>query len=130
MLTNSEKLWLKTRDSYEHFSCRYCPGLPYYGPFTPAHGRPCARWCYKQKERKACWLASYYEDAALFEARVAAKLANPQWAVCWNSDSCLEFGGSKDEPRWVWDCEWCRLKYARLQVEEEMNGNVCKMDTA
>ena len=63
-------------------------------------------------------------EAAKFEARVAAKLANPQWAVCWNSDSCLEFGGSKDEPRWVWNCEWCRLKHARLQVEEEMDAEV------
>lgn len=60
-------------------------------------------------------------EAAEFEARVAAKLANPQWAVCWNSDSCLEFDGSKDEPRWWWNCAWCRLKHARLQVEEEMN---------
>lgn len=62
------------------------------------------------------------QDAAEFEARVAAKLANPQWAVCWNSDSCLEFDGSKDEPRWWWNCEWCRLKHARLQVDEEMDG--------
>ena len=102
MLTNSEKLWLKTRDSYEYFSCRYCPGLPYYGPFTPAHGRPCARWCFKQKERKACWLASYYEDAALFEARVAAKLANPFFYEQYPAE--------------------IRLMLARLEVEEEMDG--------
>ena len=74
---------------------------------------------FKEAERRAETMTKYI-DAALFEARVAAKLANPQWAVCWNSDSCLEFGGSKDEPRWWWNCEWCRLKHARLQVEEEM----------
>lgn len=59
-------------------------------------------------------------EAAEFESRVAAKLANPKWSVCWNSDSCIEFGGHKDE-RWVWNCEWCRLKHARLQVEEMMD---------
>lgn len=127
MLTNSEKLWLKTRDSYEHFSCRYCPGLPYYGPFTPAHGRPCARWCFKQKERKACWLASYYEDAAIFEARVAAKLANIHFgtedcAYCSNHINVNEYCGECKTASTDRKCLACRLKYARLKVEEEMDG--------
>ena len=76
----------------------------------------------RQKAIELFIWATDFKEAAEFEARVAAKLANPQWAVCWNSDSCLEFGGSKDEPHWVWDCEWCRLKQARLQVEEEMDA--------
>ena len=119
MLTNSEKLWLKTRDSYEYFSCRYCPGLPYYGPFTPAHGRPCARWCFKQKERKACRLASYYEDSAEFEARVAAKLAEQ----CVLLEKVVQKALGAAEYINLSAAAENALKAARLQVEEEMDAN-------
>ena len=100
MLTESELAWLTQRDDIEVACDSYrVPGLDDGYDLDPD-----------------------WQDAAEFEARVASKLANPQWAVCWNSDSCLEFDGSKDEPRWWWNCEWCRLKHARLQVEEEINA--------
>ena len=108
MLTESEREWLEERDNWFSPWCSRCDGRFH---------------CDEHKLYGKCSLTPDTDDAALFEARVAAKLANPQWAVCWNSDSCLEFGGSKDEPRWWWDCEWCRLKHARLQVEEEIDAD-------
>lgn len=55
------------------------------------------------------------QEAALFEARVAAQLA--AWETlpvpCMNDTYC-------DKSSLV--CSSCRLKYARLQVEEEMEN--------
>ena len=113
MLTNSEREWLETRDKKRPY-CFYCEAL--FGTDS----------CYWKCVTESCAMYPDMKDAAEFSERVAAKLANPQWAVCWNSDSCLEFGGSKDEPRWVWDCEWCRLKHAHLQVEEDMDAEMDK----
>ena len=116
MLTDSERAWLKYRDIVNPrgtYFCEYCKD------YAECHSD--MGWGVE------CPTAPLsLHDAALFEARVAAKLANPQWAVCWNSDSCLEFDGSKDEPRWWWNCAWCRLKHARLQVEEEMDAEMGK----
>lgn len=114
MLTDSEREWLNHRNIAHpdgDYFCELCDVFAECHMYWPIE-------CPTKLSIKP-------EDIA-FEARVAAKLANPQWAVCWNSDSCLEFGGSKDEPRWVWDCEWCRLKHARLQVEEEMDAEMDK----
>ena len=102
MLTDSEKQWIEHREAMQFLTGTYIADFEEYPLWNPGKD---------------------WQEATLFEARVAAKLANPQWAVCWNSDSCLEFGGSKDEPRWWWNCAWCRLKHARLQVEEEMNAD-------
>ena len=107
MLTESEKQWIEHREAMQFLTGTYIADFEEYPLWNPGKD---------------------WQEAAEFEARVAAKLANPQWAVCWHSDSCLEFGGSKDEPRWVWDCEWCRLKHARLQVEEEMNADIQAKD--
>lgn len=55
------------------------------------------------------------EDAAEFEGRVAALLAS------WEQNliiPCMETAVCERHPQ---DCPWCRLKYARLQVEEEMD---------
>lgn len=100
MLTESEKQWIEHREAMQFLTGTYIADFEEYPLWNPGKD---------------------WQEAAEFEARVAAKLANPHWAVCWNSDSCLEFDGSKDEPRWWWNCEWCRLKHARLQVEEEMD---------
>lgn len=130
MLTDSEKRWLQLRKLYEganyysYYSCMHCQF--YNEGRWQGYKRPCNEACLYDgcpfidiESEEAVY---DYIDAARFEERVAAKLANPQWAVCWISDSCLEFGGSKDEPRGWWNCEWCRLKHARLQVEEDMDG--------
>lgn len=106
MLTESEKQWLRGRELVALAYCAWC------------------RKCDRRYRHMFRGCPTDYTSADDFEARVAAKLANPLWGVCWNSDSCLEFGGSKDEPRGWWNCQWCRLKHARLQVEEEeMNGH-------
>lgn len=62
-----------------------------------------------------------WRDAAEFEARIAAKLANPKWAVCRHGDTCIEYGGDKEDV-WIWRCETCRMKWAMIAVEEEMDG--------
>ena len=125
MLTESEREWLERRrlfagvNYWSHYSCRSCKhyGVGRWEGYHYPCGVSVFGGCPKVNPD------SYdMHDAAMFEAMVAARLANPKWAVCRNSDSCLEFGGHKDE-RWVWDCEWCRLKHAYLAVEEEMDGN-------
>ena len=55
-----------------------------------------------------------FRDAAEFEARVAAKLAQNTQAV-----PCIEHGCPHGMPL-IWLCVSCRLKYARLAVEAEM----------
>lgn len=122
MLTQNEKEWLEKRKSEYFLSCLHCPGRYKQKPRSTWE---CMSFCWDNKVVTQCELSSqdmrYFKDAAEFEARVAVKLANPQWSPCWRGDSCLEFSGQKDE-RWVWNCEWCRLKYARLAVEEEMDN--------
>lgn len=60
-----------------------------------------------------------YRDAAEFEARVAAELARPNMSMC---------------PCWMHDCDYkrsgygavcrsCRLKYARLSAEQDMEAD-------
>lgn len=62
-----------------------------------------------------------FEDAAKFEARVARLLSDPAYIEkslpCW----CYtpDFSGCLDKTT---DCRWCRLKVARIEVEEEMDG--------
>ena len=51
-----------------------------------------------------------YKDALEFEARVAANLANEE--DCPITDGCVFFGEGV--------CAWCKLKEARLTVEQEM----------
>lgn len=132
MLTESERKWLADSEKWNFKldiygnSC-FCPSCKHCVHFTETEkGVFCQDaediWIYGKQLSECPLIPSkkLLHDAALFEARVAAKLANPRWAVCWNSDSCIEFGGHKDE-RWVWNCEWCRLKHARLQVEEMMD---------
>ena len=51
-----------------------------------------------------------YPDALEFEARVAANLANGE--DCHITDDCVFFGEGV--------CAWCKLKEARLTVEQEM----------
>ena len=101
MLTDSERAWLEQRDAIQFALDGYrVPGLD--GPYE---------------------MQPDYEDAALFEARVAAKLAlgcesqtpcNGCWRANWKFCN-LRKG--------YWDCADCFLKTARLIVEEEMDGN-------
>ena len=103
MLTQSEKLWLKIRMGYLHYSCRYCEGRR-SGTKLMQNGRPCVRYCYTHHLEPPCYKMDKPDDAAIFEARVAARLSI--------SLEALGFYGLEAE----------LLKRARLSVEEEMDG--------
>lgn len=106
-LTGSEKKWIERRESMEEktgvFFCHYCKHLTeYYDEWIGyCDGMPCP--VYPEELEAAMW-----KDAAEFEARTAAKLANR----CRNTRPCT------GEP--CKECEARRLKQARLAVEEEM----------
>ena len=57
-----------------------------------------------------------YRDAAEFEARVASLLAQPEgaWQPCFYTHCPLGSVFSEEE------CIQCRIKYARIAVEQEM----------
>lgn len=61
-----------------------------------------------------------YRDAAKFEALVAVKLAQNEhrFVPCYKSE--IEWN---DCPHEEWDCDQCLIKYARLAVEAEMDGD-------
>lgn len=108
MLTANERKWLNSRKAD-----LISPGAYFCGQ--------CETQCFTLE--KPCPLqitGKNWRDAAEFEQRVAAKLADPTWTVCRYGDSCIEYGGDKEDA-WIWLCEVCRIKYARLQVEEEMD---------
>lgn len=102
MLTDKEKRWLEFR-KYRKAPCgeetHHCVG--------------CLVRC-------GCSLTLDFIDAAEFEARVAEKLTLkepcplPEHAEL---DDCPYF--TEDEES-AFSCRWCRLKRARIAVEEEM----------
>lgn len=55
------------------------------------------------------------QEAAEFEARVAAKLADPQFRHCSSSNSCYV-----EKRPFMMDCKDCRMHDAYLAVEGEM----------
>lgn len=52
------------------------------------------------------------EDAAEFSERVALKIASTHGGFSFCDEYCGRYN--------IYDCRWCRLKWARLAVEEEM----------
>lgn len=105
MLTNNEKEWLIHRRSGDWCVTTGCSA---WCDRTEGHSR--TPYCFS----KSCYMddTDFYRDAAEFEARVAALLATygecPSFAV-------MECTKNMNTP-----CEWCKMKAARLQVEEEM----------
>ena len=108
MLTESEKNWLEERSNHvDDNYCRWCKynhGVDYVSCY-----------CDEEDEYNSCVKELYYIDpvweAAEFEARVAAKLADGIRMTTWMLEA--ERSGQSDG--------WARLKIARLQVEEEMD---------
>ena len=99
MLTNSEWKWLADRKKERLFVCRFCPGKAYGREMPDTGGVPCVCHCMSLHIRPECYKlhkGTGWDDAAVFEARVAAKLAKMD----------------------------CVLKYARLAVEEEMDAEM------
>lgn len=99
MLTEQERKWLKQRD-------RNLFSFGLYLVFTPGMSPALID----------------YRDAAEFEARVAEKLTLkepcplPEHA---DLDDCPYF--TEDDGS-AFSCRWCRLKRARITVEEEMDN--------
>lgn len=112
MLTESEREWVrenKTRNGCIYARrCRYTCFEPPYCPVIPTKND--------------------LMEAAEFESRVAAKLTNIHFgtedcAYCGNHINMNEYCGECKTASSDKRCLACRLKYARLKVEEEMDGN-------
>ena len=108
-LTESEKKWLKSRQRLAIKSCRYCD---YYSCESP-----CADWYDGECVFDFIDTSYYYKDTAEFEARVAAKVAAMHW-------DCVGCPGDYVDDCSITDvsCTETRLKHARIEVEEEMEG--------
>ena len=100
MLTEQERKWLKQRD-------RNLFSFGLYLAFTPGMSPALID----------------YRDAAEFEARVAEKLTLKEPCPLPENadlDDCPYF--IEDEES-AFSCRWCRLKRARIAVEEEMDND-------
>lgn len=98
MLTERERKWLKQRD-------RNLFSFGLYLAFTPGMSPALID----------------YRDAAEFEARVAEKLTLEEPCPLPENadlDDCPYF--TEDDGS-AFSCRWCRLKRARIAVEEEMD---------
>ena len=105
MLTERERKWLKQRD-------RNLFSFGLYLAFTPGMSPALID----------------YRDAAEFEARVAEKLTLKEPCPLPENadlDDCPYF--IEDEES-AFSCRWCRLKRARIAVEEEMENDRTGMD--
>lgn len=112
MLTEAEKKWLEERKKRPLKFCHYCSlrNIDYHscGEFWDNHG------CCPVRTKKD------WKDAAEFEARVAAKLAQ---SPCWScpEKSKLSCPRGKSDANGRPKAEACRLKHVRLAVEQEMD---------
>lgn len=100
MLTDSEKQWLEQRDAMQFLTGTYIADFAEYPLWNTGKD---------------------WQDAAEFEARVAAKLAEMhQHIQSWGGvcDECPAYDECSDTPC----CKSKFLKYARLTVEEEMEN--------
>ena len=105
MLSDKDREWLEKREERGAYYCYHCTDGRIHFECMDVWNSP-----------NNCPLedAQDFRDAAEFEARVAAKLAQNTQAV-----PCIEHGCPHGMPL-IWLCVSCRLKYARLAVEAEM----------
>jgi hypothetical protein len=112
MLTEKDKAWLEKRKP------------PTQKPWATTADDNFCRACKKYNIDCVPWFRNtvdcptdqggHYRDAAEFEARVAAKLANYDYTdPCLGKRHCPYAGKG-------WTCSRCNLKQARLAVEAEM----------
>lgn len=110
MLTEAEKKWLKNRNL-----CSKCDGL-FVCIYRERYPRGQANFCTLYTP---AWMQEpNYKDAAEFEARVAVYMTKGPCFQCKdkpgpNARYCIGAWGREG-------AEACRLKHARLAVEEEM----------
>ena len=117
MLSKKERVWLERRKN----PCVHCSN----------YGKACGYTLHP--EATCAWIDldvadPDYKDAAEFEARVAALLATREFKwleyPCeYDDDTCHHIpcppGEDRAEHR-LWCRRWCKLKIARLAVEQEM----------
>jgi hypothetical protein len=142
MLTESEREWLEQRGCRTRkmplYVNEYLESLPYLIEDLEVllHRIKRKGWqryyadLFKEAERRAEALAKYTK-AAEFEARVAAKLANIHFGTedcpyCSNHINVNEYCGDCKTASTDKRCLACRLKYARLKAEEEMDAEMDK----
>lgn len=107
MLTESEKQWIEQREAMQFLTGTYIADFEEY----------------------PLWNAGKdWQEAAKFEARVAAKLAlgcdsQTPCHGCWRAN--WKFCNLR---KGYWDCADCFLKAARLIVEEEMDADIQAKD--
>ena len=112
MLTKKELQWLDNRGK---FSCWYCPDIP-------------QAMCTMGERPAHCAITDTdWKESAEFEGRVAAKLANIHFGTedcpyCSNHINVNEYCGECKTASTDKRCLACRMKYARLKVEEEMDN--------
>lgn len=113
MLTEQERKWLEKRGN----KCLRCL---YYSGDGSIEG--ICFWCSDKKEfvPKAYSIEAYYRAAAEFEARVAAKLTLEEPCPLPENADLDECPYFTEDDGSAFSCRWCRLKRARIAVEEEM----------
>ena len=130
MLTESEKRWLQLRKLYagvnrhSYYSCMHCS--EYNMGRWPWYNYPCNRACLYAGcpfiDIGSSAALSDYVEAVEFESRVACKLLEMP-----EHRSPCSYGEARMctiECASIWlDCKDCRLKWARLAVEEEMDAD-------
>lgn len=120
MLDEKTIFWLgrRKRDIKNKFGyfCRHC------GQYK----RQFVEWCNDEYYCPTCTRKYDYIDAAEFESRVSAKMAEP-WILSGGKPHCPHNGcivpmlRQKLKPRDAERiCAWCVLKHARIAVEAEM----------
>lgn len=106
MLSEQERDWLERRKKNEkEYSSVYCPCCEQFNPEWDLYLGYC-------NDDADCPLTKHdFRDAAEFEARVAENLCKIDgrclWSIC------------KDN---MHGCTFCRLYYARIAAENEMDG--------
>lgn len=112
MLTEQEKKWLEGRKKRTQH-CDTCPNrVGYYELCSSCRSR----------SLYGLSLCPDYRDAAEFAERVAAKLTLEEPCPLPENadlDDCPYF--TEDDGS-AFSCRWCRLKRARIAVEEEMDN--------
>ena len=107
MLDKNTIKWLEERKD-KHHKCRICTHLNGDKTFCQYVRAFLGGWCYFDSENQD------WQDAAEFEARVAAKLAD-------DVESFFEIKDFVSNPISWKENTFLRLKYARLDVEKEMD---------
>lgn len=118
MLTDQEKAWLERRKS----PCLHCSNRGRACGYSPLPAGAACAWIDFDVEDPD------YKDAAEFEARVAALLATQrfkwlEYPCEYGDDTCHHLPcppGKEFAPHRLWCRRWCKIKFARLAVEQEM----------